>query len=115
MVQFITIAPVTVNELQARLRSFCENHPIEKLEVFGSVAQASANKESDIDLLATFFPDIPTGFAYYTFVRQLEDELADILGAKVDLLNRESVERARNPILRNEILSRAKVIYERFA
>jgi predicted nucleotidyltransferase len=113
MVQATTVVPVKLNELQTRLRSFCENRPIEKLEVFGSVAKETANEESDIDLLATFSPDIPTGFAYFGFIQTMEDELAVLLGRDVDLLDRESVERARNPIRRNEILSRAIAIYER--
>ena len=111
----VTSAPHTLNELQTRLRSFCQNHPIEKLEVFGSVVKGTAHQESDFDLLATFSPGIPDGFAYFGFVRQLEDELADLLESKVDLLDRETVEHTRNPIRRNEILSRAKVIYERNA
>jgi len=106
---------LTLNEIQTRVRSFCQKHPIEKLEVFGSVAKDMANEESDIDLLATFSPVIPDGFDYFAFVRQLEDELADLLESKVDLLDRETVVHMRNPIRRNEILSRAKVIYERVA
>jgi predicted nucleotidyltransferase len=115
MVQSAVRAPISVNELQTRLRSFCENQPIEKLELFGSVAKETANSESDIDLLATFSSGIPTGFAYFGFVQQIENDLADLLGCKVDLLDRESVERTRNPIRRNEILGRALVIYERGA
>ena len=111
----VAIARLSLNELQARLRSFCENHLIEKLEVFGSVAKETAREESDIDLLATFSPGIPTGFAYFGFVQTMEDELASLLGGEVDLLDRASVEHSRNPIRRNEILSRAQVIYERGA
>jgi len=107
-----TSSPLTLNEVQTLVRSFCENHPIEKLEVFGSVAKETANEESDIDLLATFSPDIPTGFAYFGFVQTMKDELAVLLGCDVDLLDRESVEHSRNPIRRNEILGRAKIIYE---
>jgi predicted nucleotidyltransferase len=113
---FVAIsASLTLNEIQARVRSFCQNHPIEKLEAFGSVVKGTANEESDVDLLATFSPGIPDGFAYFAFVRQLEDALAELLGSKVDLLDRATVERMRNPIRRNEILSRAQVIYERVA
>jgi predicted nucleotidyltransferase len=115
MVHTTAKAPIAVNELQARLRSFCKNHLIEKLEVFGSVAKETTNEGSDIDLLATFSPGIPQGFAYFTFVQQMEYELADLLGSKVDLLDRESTEHSRNPIRRNEILGCAKVIYERRA
>jgi len=115
MVHAIAKVPITINELQTRLRSFCQNHSIEKLEVFGSVAKQTASENSDIDLLATFSPGIPTGFAYFDFVQQMEDELTGLLGCDVDLLDRESVERTRNPIRRNEILGRALTIYERGA
>ena len=110
-----TSASLTLNELRTRLRSFCESHPIEKLEVFGSVAKKTANEDSDIDLLATFSPGIPTGFAYFGFIQTMENELAVLLGCDVDLLDRESVEHTRNPIRRNEILGRAFAIYERGA
>jgi predicted nucleotidyltransferase len=113
MVQSIASAPVTVKELQARLKSFCESHPIGRLEVFGSLAKETATPESDIDLLVTFSSDLPKGFAYFSFVQDMEDELARLLGCKVDLLDREPVEHARNPILRREILGRTKLIYER--
>lgn len=101
-----TTYPLTLNELRTRLRSFCDNHPIEKLEVFGSVAKEMANHESDVDLLVTFSPGIPTGFAYFGFLQTMKHELAV-------LLDRESVEQTRNPIRRNEILGRALAIYER--
>lgn len=106
---------MTLSELQTRVRSFCESHPIKKLEVFGSLVKETANRESDVDLLATFSPDVPTGFAYFSFVQTMEAELAGLLGCDVDLLDRESVERMRNPIRRNEILTRALAIYERGA
>jgi predicted nucleotidyltransferase len=109
------ISQMTVNELRVRLQGFCQNHPIEKLEVFGSVAKGTVNPESDVDLLATFPIGLPEGFAYFGFVQELEDELAEALGRKVDLLDRKTVEQMRNPIRRNEILNRAKVIYERVA
>ncbi len=115
MVHARTFAPISVHELQTRLRDFCENHPVEKLEVFGSVAKETADEESDIDLLATFTPSLPTGFAYFGFVRTMENELANLLGCEVDLLDRATVEHMRNPIRRNEILGHARVIYERVA
>lgn len=79
------------------------------------MAKETANAESDIDLLATFSPGIPNGFAYFSFVQQLDDELADLLESKIDLLDRKTVEQMRNPIRRNEILSHARMIYERVA
>jgi predicted nucleotidyltransferase len=38
-------------ELRKRLLSFCQKHPITKLEVFGSVADGTAKPGSDVDLM----------------------------------------------------------------
>jgi hypothetical protein len=46
----------TVQELRKRLLSFCQKHPITKLEVFGSVADGTAKRGSDVDLMGTFRP-----------------------------------------------------------
>jgi hypothetical protein len=48
--------PPTVQELRKRLPSFCQKHPIAKLEVFGSVADGTAKLGSDVDLMVTFRP-----------------------------------------------------------
>ena len=48
--------PPTVQELRKRLLSFCQKHPITKLEVFGSVADGTAKPGSDVDLMVTFRP-----------------------------------------------------------
>lgn len=108
-----SVSKLKGGELEARLGAFCRSRPIQKLEIFGSVAKGTANERSDLDLLATFTGEAPKGFAYFSFVQEMENELADLLGCKVDLLDREPVEHARNPILRREILGRAKMIYER--
>ena len=42
---------------------------------------------------------------------QMEEELADIVGRKVDLLTRPSVERTHNWIRRRSILESARTIY----
>ena len=78
-------------ELRAR-------YDVDTLEVFGSRVRRDADLESDIDLLVTFTqtPDLLTFIA-------LEDELADKLGARVDLVMRRSL-KAR---LRDRILSEA--------
>ena len=43
---------------------------------------------------------------------RMEDELESILGRKVDLLTRKSVEKSPNYIRRNSILSSTQVVYE---
>ena len=41
----------------------------------------------------------------------MEDELKALLGRQVDLVSRDAVERSRNWIRRNAILSSAQVVY----
>ena len=63
----------------------------------------------DIDILATFAPDAQWGLFDHL---QMEKELSDSLGRKVDILTKRSVERSPNWLLRDEILSTAEVVYE---
>lgn len=55
---------------------------IVRLAVFGSVARGDNSPESDVDLLADF--DNSKHYTLLTMAR-LENRLADLLGAKVDL------------------------------
>ena len=53
-----------------------------RLSLFGSVARGDASPQSDVDLMAEFDPD--KQFSLLDMVR-LENRLADIMGARVDL------------------------------
>ena len=55
---------------------------ITRLSLFGSVARGDASSESDVDLMAEFDPG--KQFSILDMV-SLENRLADILGARVDL------------------------------
>ncbi|MCK4817110.1 nucleotidyltransferase [bacterium] len=63
--------------------------------------------ESDLNILLTFAPGAEWGLLDHVM---MEQELASLLGCKVDLLTKRAVERSPNWILRREILSTAKVI-----
>ena len=69
----------------AKLRA-CETElksaGIIRLSLFGSVARGDASPQSDVDLMAEFDPH--KQFSLLDMVR-LENRLADILGAPVDL------------------------------
>ena len=79
-----------------------------ELALFGSVLCADLNRESDLDVLVTFAPDAEWGLLDHV---QMEQELEALLGRKVDLLSRRSVERSHNWIRRQEILGTAEVVY----
>ena len=90
------------------LADFCRKWGIAKLEIFGSILRDDYRPESDVDLLYTPAAQSRWGLG---FVR-LRAELEGLMGKRVDLVAREAVERSRNPIRRQAILSTAQVLYE---
>lgn len=76
---------------------------IVRLAVFGSVARGDSSPESDVDLLADF--DQTKRYTLLTLGR-IESQLADLLGAKVDLSSPEWLkESVRNQVLREAIFA----------
>jgi len=100
--QRVPPAPALIANL---LTPYCREAGITCLEVFGSIARGDAKRGSDVDLLATFA--VNPGLRFFI----IEDEMAAILGARVHLLTRDSVEAMSNPYRRESILADAKVIY----
>jgi len=92
-----------------RIADFCRRWKIRELALFGSVLRPSDFRpDSDIDFLATFAPE--DGWSLFDHM-QMEEELAAIVGRKVDLLTKPSVERTHNWIRRQSILQSARTIY----
>ncbi len=101
------LPPPSLEDLKPRLRAFCERHGIVRLEAFGSSVRGETRPGSDLDLLVTFRPDEHPGWDFFS----LQEELEAILGCKVDLLTRRSVEHDENGIRRNSILQATREIY----
>ena len=78
------------------------------MDFFGSVLREDFRPDSDVDVLVSFLPEAPWGL--FDHVR-MEDELSDLLGRRVDLVNRKAVERSSNWIRRDAILTSAKPCY----
>jgi predicted nucleotidyltransferase len=91
-----------------KLPAFCERWGIRELALFGSVVRDDFGPESDVDVLVRFKEDArPTLF---DLVRA-QNELAVLFGRDVDLVDRRSIERSRNRIRREAVLSEAVVIH----
>lgn len=88
-----------------KLTKFCKEHPIiARLSLFGSALSGNLRKDSDIDLLVEFEPGkTPSLFV----IIDLEDELTNILGRKIDLRTPEEL----SPYFRHEVLALAKSLY----
>lgn len=87
-----------LEDLRALLPELRERFAVDTLEVFGSRVRTDAGQQSDVDVLVTFTetPDL------LTFI-EVEDELSERLGARVDLVMRRSLK----PRLRDRVLSEA--------
>jgi len=79
--------PPRLTEIEAILRErrdeLARNYGVTEIGVFGSCIRGEATGESDIDVLVTFGQ--PVGF--FRFL-ELEEQLSEWLGAKVDLVTR---------------------------
>ncbi len=91
-----------------KLAEFCRRWKIVEFCLFGSVLRDQFGPESDVDVLVSFSEE-----AHHTLLdlARMETELSEILGRKVDLVDRAAVERSRNYIRRREILSSLELIY----
>lgn len=92
------------------ISAFCRKWQITRLEVFGSALRDDFRADSDIDSLATFAPD--SRWSLFDLAA-MQCELEDILGRKVDFVDRISVERSPRPRRREAILNSGIPVYER--
>ena len=91
-----------------QLADFCQRWQISELGLFGSALRDDFDSDSDVDILVTFMPGAKWSLLDHV---RMEQELADLLHCEVDVLTKRAVERSANWILRQEILSTAKVTY----
>lgn len=91
-----------------KLRDFCRKWSITELAVFGSILRNDFKPDSDVDFLATFAPESSRSLLDHV---HMQDELAEIVGRRVDLLTRRAIENSRNPIRRRAILESARVLH----
>ena len=93
---------------ERKITNFCARWRVSRLELFGSVLTNAFRPDSDIDMLVTFQPDADWGLLDHA---AMEEELGALLGRRVDLLTRRSVEHSANHLLRAAILSSAVPLF----
>ncbi|MBE9504156.1 MAG: nucleotidyltransferase family protein [Proteobacteria bacterium] len=94
---------MNVSDLEEKIIFVLEQYGADRIGIFGSFAREEANAESDLDLLVHFKDQQ----SLLTLV-QIERELTERTGIKVDLLTEQSV----SPYLIDQIKSELKVIYQ---
>lgn len=96
-------------ELKAdHIEDYCRKWKIRQFALFGSVLREDFGPDSDVDVLVTF--DDSARWGLWDLIAA-EEELAELLGRPVDLVERRSVEQSENWIRRKSILDSARTIY----
>jgi len=80
----MSIAELPISIDRERITVFCRKRGIRKLSFFGSVLRGDFTPQSDVDVLVEFLPGARPGLDYFGY----GDELAVILGRKIDLCSR---------------------------
>jgi predicted nucleotidyltransferase len=93
---------------QGQIEEFCRRHRIHELALFGSVLREDFRPDSDVDVLVEFEPEVHHGL--FALVR-MQSELEEILGRRVDVIEKLAIEKSRNYIRRKTILSSVETIY----
>lgn len=91
-----------------RIAAYCRKWKIVELAFFGSVLRDDFRSDSDVDFLARFADD--ARWSLFDHVT-MEEELAGIVGRKVDLVSRRAVEESENYIRRRHIFSTVQPYY----
>ena len=92
---------------RSALAAFCKKWHVQELSVFGSVLRSDFHDDSDVDFLVTFEPGTRIGLE----IVSMTDQLSAIVGRRVDLVTRRSIEASDNWIRRTNILSTARPLY----
>ena len=86
-----------------KIAEFCKRNHIRKLSFFGSVLRDDFTPTSDVDVLVIFEDGKTPGLEFFS----MHEDLAEILGRKVDLLTPGFL----SPHFRDEVIATAYDLY----
>lgn len=90
---------------EAEIGTFCRQHHIRRLALFGSATRGELRPESDLDILVEFEEGHTPGFRFF----RIQEELSGLLGRQVDL----NTPQFLSPRVRGRALAQAAVLYDR--
>jgi len=91
-----------------KIAVFCRRNHIRALSLFGSVLRDDFRADSDVDMLVEFEQGHEPNLMQIVSV---QEELSEILGRNVDLVERQAVEKSENYIRRRHILESLETVY----
>jgi uncharacterized protein len=99
---------IKINIPMEKLNNFCRHWKVKELALFGSVLREDFRPNSDVDFLVTFEKE--ARWSLFDMI-DMQDELKELLGREVDLVERQAVERSENYIRRRHILRSLEPVY----
>ncbi len=97
-----------IEQIRRKALPVLVKHGIQKAGVFGSVVRGVEKKDSDIDFLVEFTKKAKQSMSLFDLM-DIEEELEQVLGKKIDLVQYDLVK----PALREYILPAEVRIYEK--
>lgn len=95
-----------------KIKDFCKKWKVKEFALFGSIIRDDFDQEqSDVDVLITFLPEQVLGWD----IVDMKEELEIIFKRKVDMVDKEAIEKSRNPYRKKVILENYEVVYEQAA
>ncbi len=88
------------------ITALCRKHHVERIYLFGSVLNDGFTENSDLDFLIKFKPIELS--AYFENYINLKEELKDLLGREIDLVEEQTL---KNPILIKSINQNKELLY----
>jgi uncharacterized protein len=88
-----------------KIGEICRKYRVRQMGIFGSAARGEATPDSDIDILVEFLPD--SGMSLFR-LDDLNRELEELLGRKVDLASK----RGLKPQVRPYVMRDLRIVYE---
>lgn len=100
--------PLRIEVDRARLIDFCRTWKVTELSFFGSVFREDFRPESDVDVLVAFAAEAEWSLLD---LASMQLELQGIIGRKVNLVERQAVEKSQNYIRRRHVLESLDAVY----
>lgn len=103
-----TPSPDHIAALRARFAEFGRRYPIERIDVFGSVANGTATPRSDLDLLVTLKRDEAVSM---DDLLEMAGEAEEVAGCPVDFVLKDQLVAKAHPQSSRHIIESAVCIY----
>lgn len=101
--------PLKIDLPRGDFAALCRKYHVKELAVFGSALRDDFRADSDVDFLVRFEND--DAGPWMGYLTGLQEDLAELLGRPVDVVDWNGIEKSTNPLRRSAILGGRKLLY----